>query len=374
MLSPVTYGTPRPPLPPAPATLADEQGQPRIGTYQGAPDRVDLKKLSGDFQPRCLDRFIRNKEWTYTALSGKSEEGRTVKLIMGITDLHYASSGFVTVFDVDQKKVLAEHNFMAGSTDVSPEPVEGLKASFRGWLHHARFSLSHPKGAGEYSQQIDIAARKDQPAVAFEGVFGAGGPPAATVISPKIRDGEEQPTAVGLTVKSQALSGSGRLTVGEETFHLSNLLGAVDYSAGTMNRITEWRWGSATGVLEDGRKFGLNMVAGFNDVDARASENLLWVQDANGQSKILPLPPLEFEFDPKQPMQPWRVTGSGSFEVDLRFQPYGLHSQHTNLGLIASRFDQPSGHWAGTLVDTATGETYRFEKADGEAENQHLKW
>lgn len=361
-------------LAPAPKTPVDEHGQPRIGTFEGSPDKVDLGRLSGDFQPRCLDRLIRNKEWTYTALAGQSDEGRNVKVIMGITDLHYASTGFVTVFDVDQKTVLAEHNFMAGRSDVTPEPVEGLQASFSGWLHRANLILSHPKGAGQYSQHIDIAARKGQPAVAFDGVFGAGGPPPATVISPKIRDGEDKPTAVGMTVKSQALSGSGTLTVGEDTFHLSSLMGSVDYSAGTMNRITEWRWGSATGVLDDGRKFGLNMVAGFNDADQRANENLFWVQDSSGQSQILPLPALNFEFDPKQPMQPWRVKGSGTFDVDLRFQPYGLHSQHTNLGLIASRFDQPSGHWEGTLTDTSTGETYRFHKADGEAENQHLKW
>ncbi len=361
-------------LPAAPKTVADEHGQPRIGTYEGSPDRVELGKFTGDYKPRCLDRFIRNKEWTYTALSGESDQGRKVKLIMGITDLHYASSGFVTVFDVDQHKVLAEHNFMAGRSQVSREPVEGLQASFSGWLHRSSLILSHPKGAGQYSQHIDIAARKGQPAVAFDGVFGAGGPPPATVISPKIRDGEQRPTAVGMTVKSQALSGNGTLTVGEETFHLSHLMGAVDYSAGTMNRVTEWRWGSATGVLDDGRKFGLNMVAGFNDADERANENLFWVQDQNGQSKILSLPPLNFEFDPRQPLQPWRVTGSGEFEVDLRFQPYGLHAQHTNLGLIASKFDQPSGHWEGTLVDKASGETYRFSGADGEAENQHLKW
>lgn len=358
----------QPRLPKAPAAVVDEQGQPRIGTYEGAPDRVDLRKLSGDFQPRCLDRFIRNKEWTYTALSGQSDEGRNVKLIMGITDLHYASSGFVTVFDVDQKKVLAEHNFMAGKAAVTPEPVEGLKASFKGWLHRAHFSLTHPKGASEYTQHIEIAARKGQPSVSFDGVFG-GGPPPATVITPKIRDGEQQPTAVGMTVKSQALSGTGTLKVGQETFHLSDMMGAVDYSAGTMNRVTKWRWGSATGLLDDGRKFGLNLVAGFNDADKRANENLLWVGD-----KILQLPKVNFEFDPKQPLEPWRVTGNGDIQVDLNFQPYGLHSQHTNLGLIASNFDQPSGHWSGSLTDTRTGEVYRFAKADGEAENQNLKW
>ncbi|MBN9419431.1 hypothetical protein ABS71_10530 [bacterium SCN 62-11] len=361
-------------LPQAPSRIVDEHGQPRVGTYQGAPDRVDLGGLRGDYQPRCLDRFVRNKEWTYTALAGRSQEGRNVKLIMGITDMHYASNGFVTVFDVDQKKVLAEHQFMAGRSRVTPEPVEGLQASFTGWAHRANLILSHPRGAGQYSQHIDIAARKDQPAVAFDGVFGAGGPPPATVITPKIRDGESRPTAVGMTVKSQALSGAGTLTVGEETFHLSELNGAVDYSSGTMNRHTRWRWGSATGVLEDGRKFGLNLVAGFNDADPRANENLLWVQGADGQSKIVPLPPVNFEFDAQRPMEPWRVTGTGSFEVDLRFQPYGMHSQHTNLGLIASNFDQPSGHWEGSLTDTATGEVYRFRGADGEAENQNLKW
>ncbi len=363
------------PLPLAPRSIADANGQPRIGAYQGAVSEVDLSLLKGDYQPRCLDRFIRDKEFTYTAVSGVSDEGRRVKVVMAIADLGYASTGFVTVFDIDQKKVLADQSFFGGAS-ISPQPMEGLQASFNGWGHHARLSLSHPRGAQSYSQHIDVAAKGDQPAIAFDGVFGKGGPPPATVIAPMIRDGEDRPTATEISVKSQALPGSGTLNVGGETFRLGNLLAAIDYSSGTMNRVTEWRWGSATGQLNDGRNFGLNLGEGFNDSDPRANANMLWVTGPDGKSEIHSLPRLKFDFDPAQPMNPWRVTAAeeGNFEVDLSFEPIGLHSSHMNLGIIKSDFDQPSGLWRGKLVNKDTGEIFEFQGADGEAEDQHVKW
>lgn len=361
-------------LPPAPRKISDASGKPLIGTYQGYPDVIDSSDLKGDFKPRPLDGLVRNKAFAYTALSGVSDEGKHVKVVMAIADLHYASNCFVTVYDVDAKKVLADRSFMAGKSRITPEPAEGLQASFTGWAHHARLSLSRPKGSEVYSQHIDIAASKDQPSIAFDGTFG--GPAPATVISPVIRGKETYPTAVETTVKSQALTGSGTLNVGDQVFHLSEMMGAVDSSRGTMNRVTEWRWGSATGKLDDGRTFGLNMGAGFNDSDPRANDNLMWVVGKDGNSQILPLPHLHFDFDSKKPLEPWHVSSedSSKFAVDLDFEPIGMHTNMTNLGIIKSNFVQPSGLWSGTVTDKATGESYTFHGADGEGENQHVKW
>lgn len=51
-----------------------------------------------------------------------------------------------------------------------------------------------------------------------------------------------------------------------------------------------------------------------------------------------------------------------------------MHAEQRNLGVIGIDFQQPSGYWKGRLTDRRTGQVYRFEKADGVAENQHVKW
>ncbi len=367
-----TYG-----LPPAPARISGAQGELLIGTYAGAVDKVDLGPLKGEFGRRPLDRFIREKEFTYTAVSGVSEDGERVKVVMAITDLGYASSGFVTVFNIDDKEVLANHSFLGlpGSSDISAEPKEGLQASYNGLFNNARMSLSHPRGARSYSQHIDIPAGGGQPAVAFDATFGAGGPPPVTIIAPMIRSGEDRPGGAEMSVKSQALEGSGILNVGEKSYRLDSVMASIDYSSGFMNHVTEWLWGSVTGRLEDGRAFGINMGEGFNDSDPRANNNLLWVQDNSGEWQIRHLPKLTFEFNPERPLEPWKVSADDpTFQVDLEFEPVAMHAEKRNLGIIAADFSQPSGLWKGQLTDRRTGEMFRFQGADGVAEDQYVKW
>lgn len=364
-------------LPPAPARISGKNGELLVGTYAGAVDKVDLRKLKDEHEPRFLDRFVRQKEFTYTAVSGVSDEGERVKVVMAITDLGYASSGFVTVFNIDDKEVLANHSFLGlpGASDISAEPKEGLQASYNGLFNNAHMSLSHPRGARTYSQHIDIPAGSGQPSVAFDGTFGAGGPPPVTIIAPMIRAGEEQPGGAEMSVKSQALEGSGVLNVGEKSYRLDTVMASIDYSSGFMNHVTEWLWGSVTGKLEDGRSFGINMGKGFNDSDPRANNNLLWAQDTEGQWQIRHLPKLEFEFNPERPLEPWKVSADDpAFKVDLEFTPVAMHAEKRNLGIIAADFSQPSGLWKGELTDRATGEVFRFEGADGVAEDQYVKW
>lgn len=360
----------------SPKRVVGDDGQPLIGTYAGAPDSVDFSGLEGDYKKRLLDGAIRDKEFTYTALSGVSDKGTRVKVIMAVTDLGYASSGFVSVFDLDKKQVLADRTFMGlpGAADINEHPVQGLQASYNGTFNNVHFSLSHPKGAEQYSQHIDIPAKGNQPAIAFDGVFGKGGPPPATLITPMIRTGDDMATSAAMTSKSQALPGSGSLTVGDETFQLNDLMASIDYSSGTMPRLTEWLWGSVTGNLRDGRPFGLNMGEGFNDSDPRANNNLLYVKEGQDWS-IVELPKLKFDFHPEQPLRPWKVTSDDpNFQVDLQFEPSVMHSEKRNLGIIGIDFQQPSGYWKGTLTNHATGQVYQFDKADGCAENQHVKW
>src|SRR4051812_13791631 len=56
-------------LPPAPASVADEAGQPRFGSYQGTLDRVDLALLSSEHRPLLPLRPLKHKRWLYSFLA-----------------------------------------------------------------------------------------------------------------------------------------------------------------------------------------------------------------------------------------------------------------------------------------------------------------
>lgn len=140
----------------------------------------------------------------------------------------------------------------------------------------------------------------------------------------------------------------------------------MDYTHGYLARRTSWRWAMANGRLADGTTVGFNLVEGFNDSDATASENALWVG-----SRLLPLGRAHFEFNPKDVLDPWRITTEDG-AVDLTFRAIAAHREERDYRLVRSHFVQPLGLFGGTvrLPDGAV------EVADlpGVTEDQDILW
>jgi len=59
--------------------------------------------------------------------------------------------------------------------------------------------------------------------------------------------------------------------------------------------------------------------------------------------------------------------------VDLKFSPGGVHAQHKNFGVIASRFIQPLGTFSG-VVRTADGRELVLDEVLGVVEDQDVRW
>jgi hypothetical protein len=144
-------------------------------------------------------------------------------------------------------------------------------------------------------------------------------------------------------------------------FDIENCLGHTDYSAGYMRPETWWNWAFVSGSV-DGKRFGLNVSCGVNETSY--SENCAWVD-----GKLSFLPQTRFEFDAADPMKDWRIH-SDSF--DLRFMSRGVHKEHVNAGLLATRFSQMYGTFRGKVQ--LGPRSYEISDLYGFAEDHYARW
>ena len=184
----------------------------------------------------------------------------------------------------------------------------------------------------------------------------AGAPPAITAVA-RIPGG-----VVNVTEKRALLAVRGTLKVGDRVQSLDGAVAAYDATHGLLARRTRWHWGFALGQDRQGVPFAFNLVEGFvGEAECAAF--------ADGD--VHPLPEARFAFDPDRPLGPWTVrTDDGS--VDLRFVPGAAVRDDRNLGLVRSRFVQPSGAWHGTV--RLPHRTVELDGVLGVAEDQELLW
>jgi hypothetical protein len=165
------------------------------------------------------------------------------------------------------------------------------------------------------------------------------------------------------TEKRLLLAVKGEATVLGRSIPLDGALAGYDYTHGLLARRTTWRWGFALGRAQSGERVGLNLVEGY----VGEGECALWLD-----GELVPLAEGRFTFDAARPLDPWRVrTADGA--VDLTFSPGAAHSDHTNLGVIASRFVQPVGVYSGT-IRVPDGRVLVVDGVLGVTEDQDMLW
>src|SRR5687768_15109037 len=79
-----------PPAPPHPVA----GGEPLLGAYAGACDRVGWEGLTGRWERGILWRFTHGKRWHYVSIGGPR-----VILALAIVGVGYAANAFVYLFD-----------------------------------------------------------------------------------------------------------------------------------------------------------------------------------------------------------------------------------------------------------------------------------
>ena len=143
-------------------------------------------------------------------------------------------------------------------------------------------------------------------------------------------------------------------------------LGNLDWGRGVWEYKSFWVWASASGFLPDRRTIGLNLGFGFGDTSA-AGENAFIL---NG--KVNKLEDVKFEYDPKNFMKPWHMTGSDG-RLDLEFTPFFERVAKTDVKLLMSEVHQMFGRYNGRVISDS-GEKIDIENLVGFAEEHHAKW
>ena len=340
-------------LPVPDAALDPSSGEPRAGSYRGGLPRVDLTALHGS----TLRRIARRKRWLYVSIVSGD-----LYLAIAVVRLGYIANAFVFAFDKRSLRMAVDHSALGPTfaCEVGDTASEGCVAMFRlGRKTSILVRRAHASTA--YSVEVrvpelEIHARLES----------ATAPPAITAIA-RVHDGGDDAShasrLVNTTEKRSLLDVRGHAIVRGERLELDGALAGYDYTHGLLARRTTWRWAWLLGRAKSGERVAMNLVEGF----VGEAECALWID-----GELFPLAEGRFEFDAARPLEPWRVrTADGG--VDLRFVPGGMHSDDTNLGVVASRFVQPAGLFSGTI--RAEGRApLELDGVLGVTEDQEVLW
>ncbi len=331
--------------PPA-ANVVD--GRPATGCYAGLLPVFDWHGLAGEFHRSALWRRFHHKRWQYVALGHE-------ELFVGVAIVHlgWASAAFAYAFDRGARRLLADVS-RTGLPGWGARVAEGLGAgsvsSFGGPGLRIRFAATGPQ-----RYQLTVASRRLKVEAQLDGSAAA---PLLLAIGPIGRGG----CAHG-TQKSSALAVSGSVRAGEpgreRVVDLADACASLDYSNGLLARRTAWKWASAHSP-----SLGFNLQQGYFG----EHENVLWL---DGQ--LIKLGAARFEYDRARPLASWRISTDDGL-VSLNFVPEGLRAEDKQLGVAASHYVQPVGHFSGWVKAAADAPERPVNRLLGVTEDHRSTW
>ena len=343
-------------FPPCPVTVEDGQGYPQFGTYRGSLPEVDLTRLRGPYELPPPRRWFKHKRWQYGMVSTPN-----VLAVFSVADLTYIANAFACAVDLTAKKLLFDRGWMGVPGPwISVGNRPGLNARARFLMPGVRFAFGPIEQARQYRVEVESYGKPwAKPVFALKvQLVSPPEPSPLTVIAPVLGDG-----IVNVTEKWAGLPASGRVTADAQTFSMEGAVLGFDYTQGYLARRTVWRWAFANGRLSDGRTIGFNIAKGINE-GAEQNENAVWIG-----SRLIPLGPAQFTFNPSNPMDEWRVETK---QLRLRFQPIHAHREERDYKLVKSHFVQPLGLFEGEL--RLADEVIQIERLAGVTEDQNILW
>ena len=342
-----------------PNSVVDRDGVPRFGGYRGELPAIDFKGLKGRHTPKWWHWRLRRKRWHYTIVV--TDE---VLVCQATVDGGFFGQGFMYVVDLYEQRCISEQSYSGAPgwhATVNDRPGGGHRSRFR--TSGVEYSLCRGDGERSYrwNCRLHPFRQRHPDGLRLDAAFDVDDvAPALTVISPVDGGG-----LVNVTQKWAGLPVAGRLRVGSRSYRLDDGLAGLDYTQGILARRTNWRWAQGMGRLYDGRRIGLNLVAGFNDGHSETGENALWIGD-----RLIPLGRAEFEFSREHPDRPWMVRTLDD-RVRLHFQPYYVYSDNRQWRVVDTHFLQPAGRFEASIeIDGRRHDATLF----GVTEDQDVYW
>jgi hypothetical protein len=340
-----------PSLPPAPASVLDPRGAPRLGAFEGEIERAEeIARAAGAGGPLSVARW---KRWVYAFVGGP-------RALCGfaVADVGYLGQVFGYAYDRERGGEKLEVGWLAPLA-VGVRVAGGLSNAAAAGAAGGRSLELRAEGVG-----LRIRARLGalEADVRVEQI----GTPISVVSE---MDGAGAP---GATLKSAGLPASGWVSVEGRRIDLAGHSAAVDWTCARFGYRTDWNWASATGADREGRPFGLNLCRGVHDATRSTghTENALWLD-----GRPAALPPVRVEVG-RGGRDPWRIRGleeTTGARIELEMRPLGERREDVNLGVVASRFRQPFGTYHG-LVRDREGRSAEVDGAVGVVEDHHARW
>jgi hypothetical protein len=296
-----------PALPPRPAVLTHPDGSPLDGLWNGDLD-VDLVAI----RPRSG----RLRRWSYTAAGDAS-----VMVGAAVVDTGVAAVAFAWCFDGqtvhtwDRKGLPGRHGVVGRDARTAASFAKGRDRVTVGADGDLDLDVALPDG--RLTARVEVTP--DQPAV---------------LVTPTARGGWNA------TRKAAGERARGTVTVAGRTIDLAG--GSWrDWTIGRQDRRTVWRWAAGAGVAGDGRRVGLNVSTGMNDI--AAGENVVWWDGVPHALELSDLQPIGADA-----AADWYLSGP---DWRLDFAAAGVRAANENLLVIRSRYVQPVGTFTGSLPD-----------------------
>lgn len=349
----------------APTAVVGPHG-PRVGDYTGLPSRLLPPGSEAIPGIRQVTNFLRHKRWMYTFAASDD-----VIVTCAIVDAGPTGTTFLTIADRRTGHLLADISRPGGVRPlmaVNDQPGNGHRSRYRmpGTDVHMRTDDGVLYVQARVGSAIGLPAI-GRPSVQLDLAFDIAAQPPLSVIS----ELSTEPPMISTTGKNAALPVGGsvvvRLAGFVHEFTMVDALGGFDYTSGMLPRHTQWRWAFLTGRLTDGRSIGMNLTSQFSGLQGASRENSLWL---DGELHALD-PDATITYDPDHPGLPWQIRTSDG-DVDLRFDPLGVHRESLDLRIVRSRFLQPLGEFSGTI--RIGGEQIEIVNMPGVVENQDTIW
>ena len=169
------------------------------------------------------------------------------------------------------------------------------------------------------------------------------------------------------THKVAGLSASGWIKLGNKTYELNpkNSFAVIDHTIGYHDYNWKWLWSSLSGLSEDGRLIGLNLVSPITH--ETINENALWV---DGKKHLTG--EAIFEYSRKNIKNNWLIKTKNKM-VNMAFKPLEIRKENINIGIIKSKFSQPIGLYNGYFI-LPEGEKIYIKDQIGIAEEHFARW
>jgi hypothetical protein len=177
-------------------------------------------------------------------------------------------------------------------------------------------------------------------------------------------------TRFQLTSKQQALPARGVVRVDgrEHRFEPANeAFACLDFGRGRWPSRIDWCWAFAA-APRGGRTIGLNLGGKWTD-GTGVTENAFVIDGR--VHKIADA--VDFSYDRRAFMAPWRIRARTGERVDLRFVPMRERAVHVPLGIASVELHQMLGAFSGSFVDDG-GARVSIDDVVGLAESFRGRW